>query len=279
VFLNINVRNTKGSRKKRTIGQLGKGKLSLGFFKYELYEQCSEACSEKLSYEIAKILKKPCARIEFAKDAKGELGIISFLFVDYYQMHVDAKDLFNKPDFDRKDFLTISSIENFLKTYGEMEFNKFIGLMVFDALVGETDRHEENWGLLKTGNQYQLSPMYDTSCNLLREFKNTEHAQKYYDGTKSFENYILKSKVFIFREDNKKQYTHFELIEDLYKKYPNETLKEIKKLKRITERKIERILNKLPEQMIEEEHKEYIKKYVIRRKEILFNIIRGGEVK
>jgi serine/threonine protein kinase HipA of HipAB toxin-antitoxin module len=42
-----------------------------------------------------------------------------------------------------------------------MLFSGFIGIMIFDALVGETDRHEENWGILKYQDYYQISPLYD----------------------------------------------------------------------------------------------------------------------
>lgn len=275
-FVNLNVSNTKGSRKKRIIAYSKKRQWLVGFFKYEKYN-CSEACSEKLSYEMAKILKKPCARIEFAKDENEKLGIISFLFVDSKQIHIDARDFFNNSEFNRKEFLTISNIQRFLDIYGDKEFDKFIGMMVFDALVGETDRHEENWGLLKSGGKYKLSPLYDTSCNLLREFKEEEYAQKFYQGIKDFEKYILNSKTCIYKEDKQGRYTHFELVQYLFQNYPTATLKELKNLERLTNRKIKLILNKLPNGIIDDKHKEYIYKYITKRKNILLNIIKKGE--
>ncbi len=56
--------------------------------------------------------------------------------------------------------------------------------MVFDALIGEQDRHEENWRIIQIGNQYRISPLYDNGCSLLRNFKDEKYAKDYYDGKK-----------------------------------------------------------------------------------------------
>ena len=51
-------------------------------FKYEREDyQCSKACSEKLSYEIAKILGYECARIELAEDEHNNLGVLNYFFL------------------------------------------------------------------------------------------------------------------------------------------------------------------------------------------------------
>lgn len=278
-FLEQNTRNTKGSRKKRIIldlKSLKTHKIKLGFFKYEKYN-CSESCSEKIAYEIAKVLRKPCAEIDFAKDENGIVGIISYLFIDInnkkqVRTHIDAKDFFNQNEFQRKEFCTIKNIKNFLDKFNTKLFESFLGIMVFDALIGETDRHEENWGLLKTGNKYQISPLYDNGCNLLREFKNPENAKKYYDGTKDFDKYIERSKTLIYKENGQK-YRHMELIEELYTNYPNIISKEIQNLENLTNRKVEIILNKIPRKFLEKEHKEYIYKYIIKRRDILLSML------
>lgn len=88
--------------------------------------------------------------------------------------------------------------------------------MVFDALVGETDRHEENWGITKFKDGYKISPLYDNGCNLLRNFKDDNYANKFYNGEKSFDKYIRSSKSLIYKDDNSKQYNLIELIEYLY---------------------------------------------------------------
>lgn len=54
-------------------------------------KSCSEACSEKLNYEIAKVLGYECAHIELALDENDTLGILNYLFVDTHEEeHIDA---------------------------------------------------------------------------------------------------------------------------------------------------------------------------------------------
>lgn len=146
--------------------------------------------------------------------------------------------------------------------------------MVFDALIGEQDRHEENWGLLKANNKYRLSPLYDSSCNLLREFKDEIFASRIYNGTIDFNKFITRSKTCIFKENSNKLYKHFELIEYLYEQYPEIVTKELKNLKRLNRDMLQTILNKLPENIITQKHKEFILEYVLKRKYILLNFLK-----
>lgn len=59
--------NMKGTREKRLVYDIKSKQKAI--FKYEKYE-CTESCSEKISYEIAKILNYKCAKIELARDEK-----------------------------------------------------------------------------------------------------------------------------------------------------------------------------------------------------------------
>lgn len=268
---------TKGTREKKVV-VTNRG-LKRGFFKYEKYKEvCSEACSEKLACEIAKTLKLPTANIEFAKDNNGTLGIISFLFIrPGIDGHTDAKDFFNANEFDRKKFCRMSTIMRFLELFGPNEFDKFLDIMVFDALVGETDRHEENWGICKINGKYELAPLYDSSCNLLREFKDLNKAQPFYNKEKDLETYARKSKTCIYKEDLSGRYKHFELIEYLFERYPKRIKKKILNLKKLNRLRLKKIIRKLPEGIISDEHKEYIYIYVIIRKKILLKIIEKEE--
>ena len=66
--------NIKGTRPKRMVID-NKGNKAI--FKYEgIGYMSTESCSEKLCYEIAKVLGYNCARIDLAKDDNGTLGIL-----------------------------------------------------------------------------------------------------------------------------------------------------------------------------------------------------------
>ena len=113
------------------------------------------------------------------------------------------------------------------------------------------------------------------SCDLLNEFKNEEFAEKYYFGPRNFDLYILKSKTYIYNEATHKRFKHFELIEFLYKSYPEAVTKEINNLKKLTDDKIQAIVGKIPDNLLTDKHKEYIIIYLKKRRNLLFDIING----
>ena len=93
-FLVNPLMNTKGTRCKRIA--LTRDGLEEVYFKYESYN-CSESCSEKMSYEIAKVLGYSCARIEFGEDEDGRIGILNYLFVNRQdEVHNDAISYLHK---------------------------------------------------------------------------------------------------------------------------------------------------------------------------------------
>ena len=263
--------NVKGTRVKRIIVDNDGNKA---FFKYEGNGYlASEACSEKMCYEIAKVLGYECAKIELAKDKNGVLGILNYLFIDIGKTeHIDAVSYLNIHSNERSKYYTISNIKKTLDNLNKNLFQGFIKVMVFDALVGEQDRHEENWGIMRKENLYKLSPLYDNGDNLLRDFKNEEFAKKYYSGQKDFNAYINKSKTIIYKEGIPKNYKHFELIEYLNKNYPELVQKEIKNLNKLTDDIISTIVLKIPDDLLTKIHKEYIINYLKKRRDILLNI-------
>lgn len=273
--------NPKGTRNKRSIvakkilrnkGELkdNRNVLKYGFFKYSYYENCTEECSEKLAYEIGKKLKLNIVKTYLAEDEEGKIGVINYLFTNQEINHTDAKELFDFKLYDRKDIYTIENIKQVLDKYDRKVFNKFIAIMVFDALIGETDRHEENWGILNKNNKYDLSPIYDTGCNLLREYKTVEAIERF--KKKDMKKFSENSLTCIYNKD-KKRYKHFKLIEKLYEEYPQIVIKEINKIEKLKDSEIMIIVKKIPKKLMLDEHKKLIYEYILLRKERLINII------
>lgn len=226
-----------------------------------------------MCYEIARVLGYECAKIELAKDESNTLGILNYLFLDITKTeHVDAISYLKQGSLTRPEFYTIKNIKQVLDSLDTNLFKDFLKIMVFDALVGEQDRHEENWGIEITNNKYKISPLYDNGCNLLREFKSEVFAEQFYSNKKDFASYINRSKTLIYKENIKTRYKHFELIEYLKKEYPILISKELKNLTKLTNKKIENIVNAIPKRLLTIKHKEYIINYLKRRRDILINI-------
>lgn len=266
----------KGSRVKRLVYDLKEKETAI--FKYQSYE-CTEACSEKMSYEIAKSLGYSCAKIELAQDENGTLGVLNYLFTSKTGVqHTDAVAYINNGG-DIKEFYTIENIENCLNKIDPKLFKNFLKIMVFDALVGETDRHEENWGISYNNGKYQISPLYDNGCNLLREYKDENKIiENWENGKKDFNAYINRSKTLIYNSKSNKKYTHFELIKQLYKQYKKEIKQEIENLNRITDKEFEKIVKRIPNEFMNDMQKKYIIKYLILRKEKLLEIIKDENI-
>lgn len=248
--------------------------LKMAMFKYENDDyNCSEACSEKLAYEIAKVLGYDCAKIELAVDHENKIGVLNYYFSDRFDApHTDIVAYLNKDAKERNNFYTISNIKSVLDDINTDLFKDFIKIMVFDALIGEQDRHEENWGITEKNGKSFISPLYDNGDSLLREFKNPQNAQKYYDGFKDFNAYINRSRTIIYKDDNKTKYKHFELIKYLYKNYSQYVIPEINNLNKLTDDIINDLVNRIPDELLTTEHKKYIIMYLIKRRDILLNI-------
>lgn len=271
---------TKGTRKKRKVLVLDDHDENLdeeAVFKYELYN-CTESCSEKIAYEIAKVLEYPCARIELAKDENGTVGVLNYSFIEEEtgKEHTDFGNFFNIDSNNRKSEYTPERIRNLLDELDKKLYNNFVRIMFFDALIGETDRHEENWGILRTYREQnilnEISPLYDNGCSLLREFKDYTFASKYYDGIRKLENHVNRGKTMIYNPSTGKRYGHFELIEYLKNENPTLLKEEAEKLKLLDVSTIEQIVNRVPDELMAEEHKNAIKKYLKLRKEKLCEI-------
>ena len=266
----------KGARRKK-LGLDKNKKITMFKYEHENYE-CSEACSEKMAYEIAKVLGYKCAKIELAKDTENNIGVLNYLFSDREKSpHTDIVTYLNKEGNERSEYYTVSNIKKTLDEIDNSLFQGFIRIMVFDALIGEQDRHEENWGITEKNGKYSISPLYDNGDSLLREFKNKDMLKKFQNGEKDFDAYINRSKTLIYKEDKKKRYKHFELIDFLNKNYHEIVKTEIDNLNKLADNDIDLIVNRIPSELLTNGQKEYIICYLRKRRDILLNKIKGDE--
>ncbi|MBF0612486.1 MAG: hypothetical protein G8345_14810 [Magnetococcales bacterium] len=96
-------------------------------------------------------------------------------------------------------------------------------IFVFDALIGNTDRHQDNWGLLWKGRPSQptFAPAFDNGTSLGHEITE-ENLMNFIKNDNKIINYIEKGKHHIrWRlSESKNQCGHFDLIAWLLTKYP-----------------------------------------------------------
>lgn len=139
------------------------------------------------------------------------------------------------------DINDIMSILNESSTLINLEdtIHNFWNIFIIDALIGNTDRHNGNWGFLKSKEKIEFAPIYDCgSC--LNPMLNEEEIEKISD--KEIKNLALNT-YSCLKEDNKK-INYFEYITSLKNEYCNKSLLEI--YPKINLEKIEKLIEDIP---------------------------------
>ena len=194
-------------------------------FKYNR-PQHGEDWSEKIAAEIAGRLDVSHAVVELAA-YKGELGVVSRNFVedimsggrlihgnellnDYYggkyplgmsykvsQHCISAVRAILEKDSIVED--SSQDTSNCIKTLWHL----FAGYLMLDALIGNTDRHHENWGLMTrctaSGDQTILAPSFDHASSLGRELDDADRGDMLSaGGNRSISRYVGKCRSKLY---------------------------------------------------------------------------------
>lgn len=174
---------------------------------------------------------------------------------------------------ERRKLFTFEFIENAIQHVYPKSANdimvSLVKLIVFDAIVGNNDRHYYNWGFIgnikKDKSQSpKFAPIYDTARGLLwnktEESLNRMHNQ-YKNGSNELDYFILKSKPRISHESNSNA-NHFDLVQFLYNY--KQSYKEV----------ISSLINEENRLIIEETLKELCSKYFTEiRKELILALV------
>jgi hypothetical protein len=151
-----------------------------------------ENWAEKVCYEILAHVRMPAARYNFAQH-DGTPGVISQRFMPNTASFLPANMLLAQSveeydgtrRFKQRKYQLSTSI-GILRSgqikpplsapalYAQLKAAEFlVGYLVFDALVGNTDRHHENWGVVVMTDEYgetsfSLAPTFDHASSLGR---------------------------------------------------------------------------------------------------------------
>ena len=258
-----------GEREKKWLIEPNTNRLAMLKFPRE---NRGEHWAEKLSSEFAKIIEFPCADVDLAV-YEGRQACLSYFFVDSENgySHFDGRQYFpNDYDEVRNIGYNFQLIESILQKHGLVE--EFLYIVVFDALIGEGDRHQNNWGVMRheKSGELSISPLYDNSACLCRD-KLPVDAKALVESRAELLKYIHRSKAKM-GWNAKRQEKHFVLIRSIYSMYPEKVGPLLNKLNLLTDDKIHEVVYRLPDEVIALEQRELVIQYVSSRRDILVRI-------
>lgn len=175
-----------------------------------------EDWAEKVAAELAAKLNISAANVELA-DYVDRRGCISRNFVNVLdgQALVHGNEILGMKDtgYDtfkkfRQSDHTLENIDSairalFPESYSDEILTQLAGYLVLDALIGNTDRHHENWGLLiqvqteSLGPALSVAPSYDHASSLGRELRDERRLELL--AGKRVEWYVEKGRGGVFR--------------------------------------------------------------------------------
>jgi HipA-like C-terminal domain len=215
--------------------------------------QTGENWAEKICCEILAHLEIPRAAYHFAIH-DGDMGVVSERFMPLGASFIPANMILAQtvPDYDgkrrfRQFKYQLSTSLGMLRVllgvhppFGTPAKYRhlaaadfFVGYLLFDALVGNTDRHHENWGIVIIPNadpaapaEFHLAPSFDHASSLGRNESDASRIRRLTTSDKrdSVEAYAMRSRTAFFGHANAtKTLTQGELVRELRDAYPAST--------------------------------------------------------
>ena len=221
-----------------------------------------EHWAEKIAAEVAGLLGISCARVELAT-FQGTPGSATESFAATGEGLIHGNQLLQQTirDYDpeKRYRQSYHTLENIRQTLGrvlgksaragnpELQFAEYL---ILDAVIGNTDRHHENWGVLWDSadaiQQGVLAPSFDHASALGREIPDETRARRLKEG--SVGAYAERGRGGIYwSEVDQRSPSPLDLVRRACDTYPEVFRPGLAKLARLEESNILGIVNRIPE--------------------------------
>jgi HipA-like C-terminal domain len=193
---------------------------------------------EIIAYRLGSQMGIPVPPAFVAYDSKkGQSGALIEWFLNQvdsfsYEAYIPGGDYCQQyiPNFDRKkgeqhNFETVAQIFTDLSKK-HPSFNTdwksyWAKALTFDALIGNTDRHQDNWGIIvnPTNDEMRISPVFDNGTSMGHEIFSNKFAL--YDDKSRLEKYVSKGWHHMkWKLNDTSPMEHLELLKKFAGKYP-----------------------------------------------------------
>lgn len=207
----------------------------LWLFKHRKRPDIGDDWAEKVVAEIADCLGLPHAVVDLAtfddrpgivsrdfteRGARGELLLGNQLLVRLDERYPDERT-FHMPAHTVERVLGAVSLPDIQPPWGFQPFNSvreaahvFLGYLLLDAIVGNQDRHHQNWGFLllpiPDSTIPELAPTFDHASSLAFNLSDEQREKRLSTRDKQFtvEAYVRKGRSKLFRAETDTQALH-----------------------------------------------------------------------
>ncbi len=260
----------------------------IGLFKFKKDINTTDHVSECIAYEIAQLLSLPCAKFELGT-YHGREGSMSYNIIkNSDQVLIEGIYFISLiyPQYNPEQFIDIEtnhrySIEMVRKAIERfVPIDNFLKMLMFDYLIGNSDRHQNNWAILLENDKKEWCPLYDNSSSLCA-YISDEKITDYFGKDKNRWNSLVNTKsksLLRCQESDDKRPTHLDVIKYLKENYFKETYDFAKKIVTlVTEEKVYAILNLYSDEELSSNKKKLISKYLLSKKQLLKSVYFGEE--
>lgn len=246
----------------------------VGLFKFTKSQYTTEHLSEKIAAEIAQLINVECMKVDLGV-YESRIGSLSYRINNKGEDLIEGVRLINKYypmynqnllyDEEKEEYYSFEMILNSLEEYNLKK--EFIKIPVFDFLIGNTDRHQNNWAILRNDNHIKLCPLYDNGSSLCCYL-----LEKNIDGYLGndrvrFQSLVDSKSTSRIRIDKKlkKEPTHLEVLKFLKNNYYNDVIDIVNAISyHINEKNIDYILGSYIH-IMSEKRRILIKKFLLEK--------------
>ncbi len=270
----------------------------IGLFKFPKIDPVSnsettEHISEHLAHKLGNILNVPTARVDIGT-YNGRIGSMSyFVCEDEEQLRegiwfISAKypkyNVETMQDEEDGRYYCLDHIFDSLPTYFSNKV--WIQMLLFDFVIGNSDRHQSNWAILvKIKFKEELSvrvrrcPLYDNGSSLCCYVNEEELPNLLGKDKNRFEALVDSKSRSLTRIDGSKKRlpTHREVVRHLLNKYSVAKEVAFDFIDRLNKDKIDLSLSEYDESILPKDKKELISRFLNRKMEILKELVEEAE--